>query len=96
MDSNRRSAVRDTVQYVQFSKHRNDGVALATELLAELPGQFLEWVRCVCVDQRCGLGGMPGKFLEWFGVIGLANCVPRELTGGPLTVRTPKGAHWGL
>ena len=60
VDSNRRSAVRDTVQFVQFSKHRNDGVALATELLAELPGQFLEWVRCVCVNQRCGLGGLLG------------------------------------
>lgn len=44
-DRSGRKALRDTVQYVEFSKHRGDGVALATELLAELPGQFLEWVK---------------------------------------------------
>ena len=41
-----RKAVRDIVQYVEFSKYSGDGVALATELLAELPGQFLQWTRC--------------------------------------------------
>ena len=44
-DRTGRQAVRDIVQYVQFSKYNGDGVALATELLAELPGQFLQWVR---------------------------------------------------
>ena len=44
-DRTGRKAVRDTVQYVELSKYNGDGVALATELLAELPGQFLEWVR---------------------------------------------------
>ncbi|KAG1669580.1 hypothetical protein FOA52_006353 [Chlamydomonas sp. UWO 241] len=38
-------AYRDTVQFVKFSEHRGDGYKLAKELLAELPGQFLEWTK---------------------------------------------------
>ncbi len=38
-------AARDLVQFVTFSEHRNNGPALARELLEELPGQFLQWVR---------------------------------------------------
>lgn len=44
-DRNGTKSSRDIVQFVQFLKYRNDGVALASELLAELPGQFLEWAR---------------------------------------------------
>mmetsp|Transcript_20448 Transcript_20448/g.44661 ORF Transcript_20448/g.44661 Transcript_20448/m.44661 type:complete len:569 (+) Transcript_20448:73-1779(+) len=40
-----RTAERDIVQFVRFAEHRNDGVALATELLSELPGQFLQYTR---------------------------------------------------
>lgn len=50
-DRTGRQAVRDIVQYMQFSKYNGDGIALATELLAELPGQFLQWVRYrMCVE----------------------------------------------
>ncbi len=38
-------AARDLVQFVTFSELRNNGTALARQLLEELPGQFLQWVR---------------------------------------------------
>lgn len=40
-----RVAERDIVQFVEFAKHSNDGAALAADLLAELPGQFLQYMR---------------------------------------------------
>ena len=33
------------LQFVEFRKFRNNGEALAAELLAELPGQFLAYTR---------------------------------------------------
>lgn len=61
IDSKGTKAARDNVQFVRFSQHRNDGVALATELLAELPGQFLAWVRTnnVPLPQRFPVVGVP-------------------------------------
>lgn len=38
-------AMRDIVQFVEFDKHASNGVRLAEELLAELPGQFLQYMR---------------------------------------------------
>ncbi|KAG1662681.1 hypothetical protein FOA52_014607 [Chlamydomonas sp. UWO 241] len=54
-------ASRDLVQFVKFADHRNDGTALANECLAELPGQFLEWVRQnkVPLPQRPATGAPP-------------------------------------
>ena len=34
-------------QFVHFNKFRNDGSALVAELLAELPGQFLQYMKYV-------------------------------------------------
>jgi len=48
-------AQRDIVQFVKFSDHRNDGYDLAKELLAELPGQFLDWTRCATFCAWCFL-----------------------------------------
>jgi len=42
---NGRTAERDIVQFVEFRKYKNRGDALAAELLAELPGQFLAYCR---------------------------------------------------
>jgi len=38
-------AERDIVQFVEFEKHKNNGEKLATELLAEFPGQFLSYMK---------------------------------------------------
>ncbi|KAG2442841.1 hypothetical protein HXX76_002920 [Chlamydomonas incerta] len=40
-----KTAARDIVQFVEIEKFAGDGVRLAQELLAELPGQFLEYMR---------------------------------------------------
>eukprot|EP00798_Chlamydomonas_sp_ICE-L_P002793 gene2793-12668_t len=45
LESNGNIAERDIVQFVQFNKFQNDGNALANELLAELPGQFLAYMK---------------------------------------------------
>lgn len=45
MDQHGVAARRDIVQYVNFLDYKNDGEALACELLAELPGQFLEYCK---------------------------------------------------
>ncbi len=45
VDARGKKASRDIVQFVRFAQYSNNGVALATELLAELPGQFLEWAK---------------------------------------------------
>ncbi|GFR41228.1 hypothetical protein Agub_g1901 [Astrephomene gubernaculifera] len=38
-------AARDIVQFVEFEKHAGDGARLAAQLLAELPGQLLGYMR---------------------------------------------------
>eukprot|EP00877_Chromochloris_zofingiensis_P013629 jgi/Chrzof1/851/Cz01g31110.t1 len=38
-------AERDIVQFVEFNTLHNDGTRLAAELLGELPGQFLQYMR---------------------------------------------------
>lgn len=38
-------AERDIVQFVEFSRFKGNGEALAAELLEELPGQFLSYMR---------------------------------------------------
>ena len=38
-------AERDIVQFVEFEKYKNNGEALAKELLAEFPGQFLTYMK---------------------------------------------------
>lgn len=38
-------AERDIVQFVEFNRFRGDGEALASQLLHELPGQFLSYMR---------------------------------------------------
>ena len=38
-------AERDIVQFVSFRSFGHDGNALAAQLLAELPGQFLSYMR---------------------------------------------------
>jgi hypothetical protein len=43
---------RDVVQFSSFAEASHDGGALAARLLAELPGQFLAYMRC---------GSRPGK-----------------------------------
>ncbi|KAG2499352.1 hypothetical protein HYH03_002927 [Edaphochlamys debaryana] len=40
-----RTAVRDIVQFVEFNRYAGDAQRLAQELLAELPGQLLEYMR---------------------------------------------------
>ncbi|PNW85064.1 hypothetical protein CHLRE_03g170200v5 [Chlamydomonas reinhardtii] len=40
-----KTAARDIVQFVEIEKYAGDGVRLAQELLAELPGQFLDYMR---------------------------------------------------
>ncbi|KAG2499353.1 hypothetical protein HYH03_002928 [Edaphochlamys debaryana] len=43
LSNGQRSAVRDIVQFVEFNRFAGDGTRLAQELLAELPGQMVEW-----------------------------------------------------
>lgn len=38
-------AERDIVQFVKFNSFKGNGEALAAQLLEELPGQFLEYMR---------------------------------------------------
>jgi hypothetical protein len=38
-DENGNPSLRDLVQFVEFSKHNNNGVELAREVLEELPKQ---------------------------------------------------------
>ncbi|PNH12071.1 Protein BONZAI 3, partial [Tetrabaena socialis] len=45
-----RTAVRDIVQFVEFQRFAGDGVLLAQELLAELPGQLLDYMRTNNID----------------------------------------------
>ncbi|KXZ56647.1 hypothetical protein GPECTOR_1g583 [Gonium pectorale] len=45
LSSGNRTAARDIVQFVELTKFAGDGALLAKELLAELPGQLLEYMR---------------------------------------------------
>lgn len=38
-------AERDIVQFVNYNQFKGDAQALAAQLLAELPGQFLSYMR---------------------------------------------------
>jgi hypothetical protein len=58
-DSRGRRAARDIVQFVKFSDHQNNGEKLASELLAELPGQFLQWARAFKIAPPTVTPGIP-------------------------------------
>ncbi|GLI68934.1 hypothetical protein VaNZ11_013362 [Volvox africanus] len=45
LSSGNRTAVRDIVQFVEFYKYQGDGIRLAQEVLRELPGQLLEYMK---------------------------------------------------
>ncbi|GLC35830.1 hypothetical protein PLESTM_000370100 [Pleodorina starrii] len=45
LSSGNRTAVRDIVQFVEFYRYQGDGVKLGVELLRELPGQVVEYMR---------------------------------------------------
>jgi hypothetical protein len=40
------AAPRDIVQFVPFSKYKCSSAALAADVLAELPGQVMQYMRC--------------------------------------------------
>jgi hypothetical protein len=50
VDSKGRHTQRDLVQFVEFSKFSNNGVALAKEVLEELPRQVAEYFTLVNVS----------------------------------------------
>ncbi|CAD7698646.1 unnamed protein product, partial [Ostreobium quekettii] len=45
LEADGRKAQRDIVQFVEFNRFKGRGEALAAELLEELPGQFLAYMR---------------------------------------------------
>lgn len=51
-DSSGRAAVRDIVQFVPFNKFEGDGNRLAQEVLAEVPKQFLGFMKANGVEPR--------------------------------------------
>ncbi|EFJ42927.1 hypothetical protein VOLCADRAFT_76928 [Volvox carteri f. nagariensis] len=61
LTNGRRTAVRDIVQFVEFNRFACDGPRLARELLAELPGQMVDyWVRNKILPPQMVLPGPVG------------------------------------